>query len=198
MIRSCFLYTTWHGSVPKFAEQIASRLECEADMFDIIRNPEAIPESMDSYDMIIYGTSVHDGVLPDQFKEFVSSHAPKQEFRVTGLFVLSIKGTDITKQVLEKELPEGVRKQLSPVGYLDGRLLKEKLNFFERRILRLMSAKEVKMVTLGDIKIRKFSQELLAELENKAVEKKVAADRKKNHYKPRNVSAKQGFEKAPN
>lgn len=110
----------------------------------MVQYQKSLNESMDSYDMIICGTSVHDGVLPEQFKEFVNRHALNQEFRVTGLFVLSMKGTDITKQVLEKELPEPARKRLTPVGYLGVRILKEKLSFlnegssdrFQRKISR--------------------------------------------------------------
>lgn len=54
------------------------------------------------------------------------------------------------------------------------------------------------MVRLDDVKIRRFSQELQFELENKAIEKKLDVDSKKNHYKPRGVSAKLGIGRAPN
>ncbi len=66
-----FLYTTWHGSVPAAARTIANFLGAEAVMYDIER--DSIPDDVqESFDCIIFGTSVHDDRIPDSMKALLS------------------------------------------------------------------------------------------------------------------------------
>lgn len=190
-----FLYTTWHGSVPAAARTIAGFLEAEAVMYDIER--DSIPDDIqESFDCIIFGTSVHDDRIPNSMKALLSeallsdrqpsdnshpdnSHSdarfpeslPSAGTRIPwapliGFYILSVKGPERTTFVIKRDIPAEVLKKIDVLGLVGGRLQSDKLSFFERRILRQISISETQIKTLDEIKIRKFAAAVESSYQN--------------------------------
>lgn len=155
VMKLLFVYSTWHGTVLKVAKEIISLMDGPADLYDIEKSK--IP-SLDEYDCIIIGCSVHDGHIQESIRNFISDNCPVSKIFLAGFFCCSIMGDEKTRKVLDRDIASDVLTSFKILGLMGGMIYAKKLSFVERRILRQISFDETMMKTLDDVKIRKFAR----------------------------------------
>ena len=139
------IYASKYGTTEKVAASIAEKLtgKNEVELFSLKNNP--FPD-ISRFEMIILGSSIYAGQASKKIKAFCKINEPLLLQKRIGLFVC---GMHIDKEEREKELKlaysEALHEKSEASCFLGGEFLFEKMNFFERLIIKKI-AKTTKTV----------------------------------------------------
>ncbi|MCL2412931.1 MAG: flavodoxin domain-containing protein [Bacteroidales bacterium] len=135
-MKTAIIYATKHGTTEKVAGMIAEKLKNsnEVELFSLNKN--ANPD-ISEFEMIILGTSIYAGSASKKMKRFCQTNEQVLLQKKLGLLVC---GMEPTKEKQDQELndayPEILHKNAAATGFMGGAFLFEKMNFFERFIIK--------------------------------------------------------------
>ena len=135
-MKTAIIYASKHGTTEKVAGSIAQKLSetNEVELFSLKKNPNP---DITGFEMIICGSSIYAGQASGKIKSFCKANETVLLQKKTGLFVC---GMHPNKAQQEKELNEAypavLLKKAVATGFLGGEFLFEKLNFFERLMIK--------------------------------------------------------------
>jgi len=135
-MKTAIIYASKHGTTEKVAVAISEKLKekNEVELFSLEKNPNP---NINGFEMVILGSCIYAGMASGKMKEFCKSNESILLQKKTGLFVC---GMHNEKEQREKELKEAYSRALHDnsiaTGFLGGEFLFEKLNFFERLIVK--------------------------------------------------------------
>jgi menaquinone-dependent protoporphyrinogen oxidase len=141
-MKIAIIYASKHGTTEKVAGSIADKLmgTNEVELFSLNKN--ANPD-ISGFDMVILGSSIYAGQASGKMKSFCKANESVLLQKKTGLFVC---GMHPDKEQQEKELneayPDILLKKAKATGFLGGEFLFEKMNFFERMIIKKIAKTE--------------------------------------------------------
>jgi len=130
------IYSSKHGTTEKVAHAIAEKLSGtnEIKLFSLKKNPNP---DITGFDTVILGSSVYVGQASEKMKNFCKANESALLQKKTGLFVC---GMHPDKEEQEKELKgsysEILRENAIATGFFGGEFLFERMNFFERLIIK--------------------------------------------------------------
>ena len=130
------LYTSKYGTTEAVAVSIAEKLKetKDVELFSLNKN---IPLNINEFEMVILGSSVYMGQVSKKMKVFCKEHESVLLQKKIALFVC---GMDPDKEIQKKELkdayPELLQQNAIAAEFLGGAFLFEKMNFFERAIIK--------------------------------------------------------------
>jgi menaquinone-dependent protoporphyrinogen oxidase len=136
IMQTAIIYASKHGTTEKVAFSIAEKLKetNEVALFSLNKIPNP---NISDFEMVILGSSIYAGQASDKMKTFCKANESVLSRKKTGLFVC---GMQPDKEEKEKELkdayPEILRGSAQATGFLGGAFLFEKMNFFERLIIK--------------------------------------------------------------
>ncbi len=128
----------------------------KAHFHDLEHEEEPFPD-MDAYDAVIIGCSVHDGHIQPAVRNCITAHCQPDSSSIRALYCCALKGADSTRQVLRTDIPYHILDSFAIAEPFGGQIYKQKLSFLERRILKQISFEESQLITLNDVKVRKFA-----------------------------------------
>ena len=135
-MKIAIIYASKHGTTEKVATSIADKLRetNEVELFSLKKN--ANPD-ISGFDTIILGSSIYAGQASGKMKSFCKANETVLLQKKLALFVC---GMHPDKEEQEKELKnaysEDLQKKAMATGFLGGEFLFEKMNFFERIIIK--------------------------------------------------------------
>jgi len=130
------IYASKYGTTEKVAESIADRLKetNEVALLSLKKNPQP---DISAFEMVLIGSSIYAGQASKKVKLFCKVNESLLLQKEIGLFVC---GMHPDKEEQEKELknafPELLLKKSSATKFLGGAYLFERMNFFERMIIK--------------------------------------------------------------
>lgn len=130
------VYSTKYGTTEKCAKKLAEKITGKMELFKL--NANATPD-LSPYDTIILGGSMYIGQIQKEMKDFYTKNLNILRGKTIGLFACGMRENEEAKIQLELAYP----KELSDIAITQecfgGEFLLEKMNFFEKFIVKNVS-----------------------------------------------------------
>ena len=120
---------------------------------------EGAPFDLDKYDTIIIGGSIHAGMLQKRVKDFCKQHTLELRQKPLGLYLCGMNEPEYEQQ-LENNFPEILRRHAIAKETLGGEFLFDKMNFFQKLIVKKISGISDSVHKINDDKIYEFASEM--------------------------------------
>ena len=159
-MRIAIIYASKHGTTEKVACSIAEKLKetNEVELFSL--NINANPD-ISGFEMVILGSSIYAGQASKKMKTFCRVNESVLLQKRLGLFVC---GMDPNKEQQEKELkdayPEVLQNSATATGFMGGAFLFEKMNFFERAIIKKIAKTTTSVQRIDNDAVDEFIKKL--------------------------------------
>ena len=141
-MKTTIIYTSKHGTTEEVAQTISEKLKGtnEVTLISLKKNPNP---DISAFEAVILGAPIYAGQVSGKMKTFCKANETILLQKKTGLFVC---GMNPDKKEQEKELndayPEVLQEKAVTTGFLGGKFLFEKMNFFERLIIKKIAKTE--------------------------------------------------------
>ena len=133
-MKTAIFYTSKHGTTEKVAQIIKNQIgENNAQLFNL--KTDSIPD-INIFDNVIIGGSIHAGQIQKRLRDFCHHHETILSSKRVALFVCSMYEGETAETQLKNAFPELLRKQAVCCTLAGGEFLFEKMNMFERLIVR--------------------------------------------------------------
>lgn len=133
-MKTAIIYVSKHGTTEKTALQIQQELGKQTtELFNLKQNSKI---DLTDFDQIIIGGSIHAGMIQSRIKDFYTKNMEILLQKPLGLFISCFYEGEIALTQLEKAFPEELRKHAKSSKVAGGEMLVEKMNFFERLVVK--------------------------------------------------------------
>ncbi len=147
------IYATKHGAVRTCAEILSEKLADDCTITHI--KHDQIP-SLDEYSSVILGFSVHAGSIPASIKKFTEDHIGKLKGKRFGLFCSCLSEEDQAISYFHKNFSTEVIKATKTIGIFGAEVTFEKMNPFERFIMKKITRRRESFSTINQENIGEF------------------------------------------
>lgn len=134
-MKTVVIYCSNHGTTENVAGLIAERQKNSSSsvtMISLLKDPSP---SVDEYDRVIIGGSIHFGTIQKQVKRFCQQNEKILLEKELGLFLCCML-EEKKDEEFEKAFPEKLRNHSKASGCFGGEFLFNKLNFLEKIIVK--------------------------------------------------------------
>ncbi|MBW6477909.1 MAG: flavodoxin domain-containing protein [Bacteroidales bacterium] len=152
-MKTAIIYATTHGTTEKVALKMKELAGSENTFLFNLK--EGSPFDINAFDAIIVGGSVHAGMLQKRVKDFCKEHTLELLQKPLGLFLCGMNEPEYEAQ-MEKNFPEILRQHSTAMETLGGEFLFDKMNFFQKLIVKKISGISESMHKINDEKIHEF------------------------------------------
>jgi menaquinone-dependent protoporphyrinogen oxidase len=135
-MNTAIIYTSKHGTTERIACSIAEKLRetNKVELFSLKKN--ANPD-ISGFDWVILGTPIYAGQPSQKMKAFCKTNESLLLQKKTGLLVCGMQPEIEQKEKeLKEAFPEILRNNAAATCFLGGAFIFEKMNFFERAIIK--------------------------------------------------------------
>jgi menaquinone-dependent protoporphyrinogen oxidase len=158
-MQTLIVYNSKYGAAEKCVQMMRSKLSGEVTEINV-RDGQAPPPT--NFDRILIGSNIHAGSIHKKVRRYCFTHSNALLEKPTGLFLCCLAPEEKAQDYFEKNFPPALVEQTKTTGVLGGSLYFEKMNFFERFILRKISGTSTSYESLDEERIRKFIQDFEA------------------------------------
>lgn len=127
------VYMTSHGCAEKAAGMIRDRMP---DDVTLINLEDGEAPTLETFDTVIIGGSIRIGKIQKRIRKFCEKNLDELITKRTGLYICCMFEGVAAKDQLHTAFPESLIKQSIATGLFGGELEFEKMNAFERMIIR--------------------------------------------------------------
>lgn len=135
-MKTAIIYASKHGTTEKVVHKMKALLGADNCTLINLKNADAI--DLNSYSQLIIGGSIHAGQIQRRVKSFLEKNTVAILEKRFALFLVYMNEPDRDKQI-EKAFPEILRKKAISVRGVGGEFLFDKMNFFERLMVKKIS-----------------------------------------------------------
>jgi menaquinone-dependent protoporphyrinogen oxidase len=157
-MKTAIVYMSKHGTTEKVVKIISEHLTRRSyDVFNLRynKNPD-----ISGYDFVIIGGSIHVGMVQKRVKQFCLNNASLLIAKKVGLFLCCMEVGEKATEQFNNAYPAELRKHAFYTGLMGGECLIDKMNFFERNIVRIAVGGPEKYPKLNDKAINTLLQEI--------------------------------------
>jgi len=133
-MKTAIIYASKHGTTEKVAAKLAEKVGGNVELFSLKNNPNP---DISGFETVILGSSIYMGEASGKMKAFCKTNETILLQKKIALFVC---GMHPDKEQREKELKDAysdaLHEKAVASGFLGGEFLFEKMNFFERFIVK--------------------------------------------------------------
>ena len=149
-------YATKYGTAEKCAKILAEKLNSEVDVIDLKSENIELAE----YEAVIIGSSVYMGRVRKEARKFCEKRKNELQDKKLAFFLNCMGEGEKAREQIKDNLPEDLIEQAEVTGIFGGEFDFEKMNFFERIIVKKVGGiKESKSNILED-NIDNFAREI--------------------------------------
>lgn len=135
-MKTAILYATCHGTSRKVAEMLSDKLQIDkTDVYDL-KNQKNFDINL--YDTIVIGGSIHAGKIQSVIKKFCNDNENIILQKQFGLFLCGMNEAGYEKQINDAYSEKLRSKAMFKIN-VGGEFLIDKMNFFERFIVKKVS-----------------------------------------------------------
>jgi menaquinone-dependent protoporphyrinogen oxidase len=135
-MKTAIIYTSKYGTTEKIACSIAEKLK-ETNGVELFSLKKNAKPNISAFETVILGSSIYAGQASGKMRTFCKANESVLLQKKTALFVC---GMEPDKEKQEKELkdayPEALQNKAIATGFLGGAFIFEKMNLFERMIIK--------------------------------------------------------------
>jgi menaquinone-dependent protoporphyrinogen oxidase len=158
-MKTLIVYASAHGTTEKVAHSIARSMD--NGHVEIINLKKENPFDLSVYDRIIVGGSIHAGQIQGRVKQFCEKNMLQLLEKQLGLFLCCMNEPEYQAQ-FERAFPELLRKHASSSKIMGGEFLFDKMNFFQRLIVRKISGINESVSKIDEKSLQQFAEEMNA------------------------------------
>lgn len=156
-MKTAIIYASSHGSTGKVAHQIAEKLESEKNQIFDLKEESNI--DLSEFDRVIIGGSIHAGQIQVRVKKFCNQNMITLLQKHLGLFICGMNEPEFEIE-FNNAFPELLRKHATSSKVIGGEFLFEKMNFFQRVIVRKISGINQSVSRIKEDKIEEMVKEM--------------------------------------
>ncbi|MDR0682362.1 MAG: flavodoxin domain-containing protein [Dysgonamonadaceae bacterium] len=159
-MNTAIIYTSKHGTTAKVAQMIAERLtDSQVSFIDLKKDKHP---DIHSFDGIILGTSMYAGASLEIMQRFCKKNFETLKQKRLALFVCGME-PDIIKQQKElaKAYPQELYEYAVSACFAGGEFQFEKMNFFERAIIKRIAKTDKSVSAIKSDEIDKLIMEII-------------------------------------
>jgi menaquinone-dependent protoporphyrinogen oxidase len=134
-MKTSIVYMSKHGTTEKVVNIISEHLTRQSyDVFNLKdnKNPD-----ISGYDFVIIGGSIHAGMVQKRVKQFCVNNASLLMAKKVGLFLCCMEVGEKATLQFNNAYPVELREHAFYSGLMGGECLTDKMNFFERNMVRM-------------------------------------------------------------
>lgn len=157
-MKSIIIYSTKYGCTEKAAKILKSKLEGEVELRNIMK--ESI-SALDEYDNVILGGSIYIGKIQKKLTEYMEKNLQVLLKKRVGLFICAGEtNEELAAKELEGAFPAELYKHALSREDFGFEINYEKLNFFEKFIMKKVKGVKENYFELKEETIEKFAKDL--------------------------------------
>ncbi len=157
-MRTLIVYASKHGCAQKSAEMLADLLVDEVDVNEV-RNLTRI--DLEDYQWVIIGGSIHAGRIQAKIKTFCQRYLNQLLQKQIGLFICHMEeDQDKAMKELTDNFPAALVEHSVARGLFGGEFDFEKMNFFEKFIIKKVANVTESMSTFKEATVSEFAQKI--------------------------------------
>ena len=157
---TAIIYDTKHGTTEKMCEMISERLKRKKEKVELYNVNMTKNLDLNKYQRIIVGGSIHVGQIQESVKTFCENNSKILMEKELGLFICCMDESREEEQ-LKNAYNEDLMKKAKAKRVLGGEFIFEKMNFFEKIIIRIITKTKRSKSNIKKNEINKFVEELL-------------------------------------
>lgn len=158
-MKTLILYASQYGTTEKCARMLAEALPGGADLRAL--KGGATPD-LSGYDAVVLGSSIRVGQVLKPAKQFIQNGAGALAQKKLGLFLCSGMPEDVSQQ-FEQNFPAPLLQHAAAKGAFGGEFLQEKMGFFAKGIVKMVSGSAGKSApSIDEEAIKAFAAQLEA------------------------------------
>lgn len=131
-MKTLILYMTQHGCTERVAEIMQERIFHTVDLINLKENDV----SLHSYDQIIIGGSIHAGSIQKKLRKFLHANENTLLTKEIGLFICCMHTGEQAELQFKKAFSKKLRQHAKATALAGGVFDFERMNFFEKLIIR--------------------------------------------------------------
>ncbi|GHS92588.1 flavodoxin [Bacteroidia bacterium] len=159
-MKTAIIYTSKHGTTAKVAQIIAGRLT--GSQVSIIDLKKVKCPDLNSFDGIILGTSIYAGTSSKTMQRFCKDNIAVLTQKRLALFVCGMEpDTSKRQHELTNAYPQELDQQAVSTCFAGGEFQFEKMNFFERAIIKRIAKTDKSISQIDEESINRFIGEFL-------------------------------------
>ncbi len=156
---TAIIYMSKHGTTEKVVLEIYEILNnSEVELIDLRKTKS--PDISD-YDTVIVGGSIHAGSIQKRVKDFCIANLEVLLKKRVALFICCMYENDQAKEQFENAFPEKLRSHSIKNDILGGEFLFDKMNFFERTIVKKIAGVKENVSQINKQKIVEFAEKIV-------------------------------------
>lgn len=154
-MKTAIIYATTHGTTEKAARMIKDELgEDTISLFNLKKDGEP---DLREFERVIVGGSIHAGRIQSSIKKFCTRKSAELLQKELGLFLCGMNKPAYRKQ-FENAFSEELRSHSRSNKTLGGEFLFEKMNFFQRFIVKRIAKIKESVSDLKEDRVKKFTR----------------------------------------
>jgi menaquinone-dependent protoporphyrinogen oxidase len=162
-MKTAIIYASSHGTTGKVAMLIQDGLG--ADSTRLINLKETRTVDLSLFDLLIIGGSIHAGKMQGRVKTFCKKNMVDLLQKRVGLFMVGMNEPEFENE-LNNAFPELLRNHAITSKCVGGEFLFEKMNFFEKLIVKKVSGITENISKISEDKIADLVSEVKNEIMN--------------------------------
>lgn len=157
-MKTVVVYVSNHGAAGSVARKLGQLMQLsDSDVVDLRSDKNFNPEG---YERIVIGGSIHAGRIQRRVKDFCNKYAPVLVQRKLGLYVCCMYTGEQALQQFELNFPEALRNHSSSNKIMGGTFNFEKMNWFEKMIVKKVAGVDKTTSNLDESKIAEMAEEM--------------------------------------
>jgi menaquinone-dependent protoporphyrinogen oxidase len=158
-MKTAIIFRSKHGTTETVSHTIASKLGTdEVTLIDLKKYPEP---TIQDFDRIIIGGSIHAGTVQKRVKNFCEKHLDALRQKELGLFICCMD-REKQQEEFENAFPQTLQSHAKVMGIMGGEFIFERMNFMERFIVKKISKKDRSVSEIDHEAIDSFVSRLQA------------------------------------
>ena len=138
-MKTAIVYKSQHGCTKKCVRKLQDKVDIEIDVYNLKMKPDI---SLELYDTILIGGSIHAGRIQGQVKKFCNSNLNVLLKKNIGLFLCCMEEGETAQKQFNDAYPEALRNHAEAEGLFGGEFNLEKMNFIEKGIVKKVAKVE--------------------------------------------------------
>lgn len=132
-MKTIIIYTSLNGCTEKAALELSQKLSGEVEIIDLMHH---FSPSLDEFDRIIIGGSIHSGKIQQRINYFCLSHMHIFRNKEIGLFICCSQDPAIARDAIQNAFPEELHQMAKTEAIFSGKFNLDEMNLVKRILVK--------------------------------------------------------------
>ncbi len=154
-MKTLIVYMSNHGCTENVVNELKEKLDSKTSIVNLKKDPNP---DLKEYRRIIIGGSIHAGQIQRKIRDFCERNLNVFQFKEVGLFICCMYESQVAKDQLKNAFPEKLHQYSKTEAIFGGEFNFEKMNFFEKMIVKKVAHVNESVSNIDHKAIEKFAR----------------------------------------